>query len=237
MMKFLIAFVAALSLFDPLQAEKLPYNEVVPFPEVLPTITENAVALKFKPQLHISSGCHPYPAVDAEGNTNAGLGITKVFTACKGSPLGSQVYGRMIEYEGIVGIMYAWYFPRDFMISPVWIGHRHDWEHIIVWIDSLSERAEIVSVTAQSLLGYRTYSPPKAAHMVRSSVKIKYTWLVQTQHYLTTTTKPGQFQDLIMWDNMTDAARESLEDTKFFWSKAPMNNDKFQDHIEKAYPL
>lgn len=152
-MNWLTFFAIALSLFDPVQSLKLGYNKVAPFPEILPTTAENSVALKFKPQLHISSGCYPYPAVDADGNTNAGLGITKVFTACKGSPLGSQVYGRMLEYKGVVGIMYAWYFPRDFMISPVWVGHRHDWEHAIVWLDILSEDAELLSVTAQSLLG------------------------------------------------------------------------------------
>ncbi|POM59021.1 NPP1-like protein [Phytophthora palmivora] len=230
-MNFLISLVAALSLFYPVQPSKLPYDQVAPFPEVLPTTTENAVALKFKPQLHISNGCHPYPAVDADGNTNGGLGSTKVFTSCEGSPLGSQVYGRMLKYKDVVAIMYAWYFPRDFMISPMWVGHRHDWEHVVVWLDSASKDAEILSVTAQYVLGYKTYSPPKAKHMDGSSVKIKYTWLIQSQHFLSGTSKAGEFQDLIMWDNMTDAARDALENTRFFWSKAPMNDDKFEDNL------
>ncbi|EEY65232.1 NPP1-like protein [Phytophthora infestans T30-4] len=236
-MKLLALCTIALSCLVSVPAEKRVYDEVVPFPEVLPTTTENKVALKFKPQLHISSGCHPYPAVDADGNTNAGLGITKVFTSCEGSPQGSQVYGRMTEYEGVVAIMYAWYFPREFMVSPVWVGHRHDWEHAIVWLDGLGTRAEVLAVTVQQLLGYKTYKPPKAKHMDGSSAKIKYTWLIQTQHYLSATTEAGEFQDLIMWENMTAAAQEALEDTKFFWSWAPINEGQFQDNIEKAYPF
>ncbi|KAG3009939.1 hypothetical protein PC120_g15339 [Phytophthora cactorum] len=236
-MKFFAFCAIALSCFASVPAEKLAYDQVAPFPEVPPSTTENKVALKFKPQLHISNGCHPYPAVDADGNTNAGLGITQVLTSCKGSPLGSQVYGRVTEYEGVVAIMYAWYFPRDYMVSPMWVGHRHDWEHAIVWLDSLETRAELLSVTAQHLLGYKMYSPPDADHMDGSSVKLKYTWLIQTQHYLSATTKPGKFQDLIMWSNMTEAAREALEETKFFWSQAPMNDEKFQRNIEKAYPF
>ncbi|ETN03903.1 hypothetical protein PPTG_15220 [Phytophthora nicotianae INRA-310] len=236
-MKFLAFCAVALSCLASVPAVKLEYDEVAPFPEVLPTTTESKVALKFKPQLHISNGCHPYPAVDADGNTNAGLGITEVLTSCKGSPLGSQVYGRVTEYEGVVAIMYAWYFPRDYMVSPMWVGHRHDWEHAIVWLDSLDTSAELLAVTAQHLLGYKTYKPPRAKHMDGSSVKLKYTWLIQTQHYLSATTKAGKFQDLAMWSNMTDAAQDALGSTKFFWSQAPMNDAKFQSNIEKAYPF
>ncbi|GMF30191.1 unnamed protein product [Phytophthora lilii] len=236
-MNFLTFAVISLSFLTSIPAEKLPYDQVAPFQEVLPTTTEAAVALKFKPQLHISNGCHPYPAVDADGNTNAGLGVTEIFTSCKESPLGSQVYGRVKEYEGVVAIMYAWYFPRDYIVSPNWVGHRHDWEHAIVWLDSLSENAEVLSVTAQSVLGYKTYSPPEAKHMDGSSMKLKYTWLIQTQHFLSGTTKTGEFQDLILWGNMTAAARSALGSTRFFWSKAPMNDDRFSGNLVKAYPF
>jgi hypothetical protein len=224
-----------LTLLVSIRAEKIKYDQVVPFPETAPTTSEAALALKFKPQLHISNGCHPYAAVDADGNTNAGLGVNKLLTSCKGSPRGSQVYGRVTEYSGAVAIMYAWYFPRDLMVSPVWIGHRHDWEHIIVWVDSLSKNAELLSVTARSLLGYKVYSPPDADKMDGNSAKIKYTWLIHSQHYLAATTKAGELQDLVMWENLTEPAREALDNTEYFLSMAPVGTDKFLENVAKAY--
>ncbi|KAE8988113.1 hypothetical protein PR003_g21217 [Phytophthora rubi] len=52
-------------------------------------------AVKFKPSLQIIDGCHPYPAVNTAGETNGELkGSGKDDGDCKGSGLGSQVYGR-----------------------------------------------------------------------------------------------------------------------------------------------
>ncbi|KAE9106020.1 hypothetical protein PF010_g12585 [Phytophthora fragariae] len=30
--------------------------------------------------------------------------------------------------------MYSWYFPKDSPSSRM--GHRHDWEHVVVWINN-----------------------------------------------------------------------------------------------------
>ncbi|CAI5718100.1 unnamed protein product [Peronospora destructor] len=228
--------VVVLSLLGSVWSEKLPFDEVAPFAEEKNTTSiQNFLALKFKPQLHISFGCYPYPAVDAKGNTNAGLGVTKIFSSCGGSPLGSQVYGRIVEHNGFIGIMYAWYLPKAFTISPLWIDPN--WMHAIVWINSLNEDSELLSVTLTSLVGYSTYSPPTDDQMDGSHVKLKYRWLHQTPHYLTLTDKAGTYQNLIMWDDMTQAAREAFEHTTFSGSEAPISPKKFERYIKQAYPF
>ncbi|CAH0473511.1 unnamed protein product [Peronospora belbahrii] len=146
-------------------------DQVVPFPEVLPEDDIFKLGLRIKLQLHISSGCHPYPAVNRYGFTAYGLSDFKVFTSCKGSPLGSQVYGREVTIGAIAGII-------------------------------LSSDTRIRSVTVQTLAA---------------------------------TKKSGEYQDLIMWSNMTDAARKALEQTSFMGAMAPVSTKKFKRSILKAY--
>lgn len=219
----LLAFVFLIaSWVSASHAEKLDPNEVQPFPETNASSVEHTLALKFKPQLHIRSGCHPYPAVDADGNTNEGYKLLSS-ESCDGSPLGSQVYGRVATFKGKGAIMYAWYFPRERVPNPVFWGGRHEWEFAVVWLDSLEEDAELLSVTVTTAIPlvkrYKSYTPPDSDVMDGSSIKIEYLVHVSVRHYLKATTKAGEFQDLVMWDDMPEEARVALNSVKFgsYW--------------------
>ncbi|CAH0473181.1 unnamed protein product [Peronospora belbahrii] len=212
----------------------LDFDQVAPFPEVQPDNEMYAAALRFKPQLHISNGCHPYPAVNKHGDTSDGLSVWRIFTTCKGSPLGSQIYGRMVEQGGHFVILYALFFPRDRMVSLPWFGHHSGWEHLFVRLSDFTSNAELLSVTVKTQIGYTTYGPHEAQYMDGDHFKVKYTWLVHSQHFLKATTKPGEFQDLIMWSNMTKEAQDALEHTKFFGSKSPLSTKKFHRLVAKA---
>ncbi|KAG1710604.1 hypothetical protein DVH05_013328 [Phytophthora capsici] len=79
----------------PWAEKKIGHDEVVPFKQPEPVTIAEKAAIKFKPQLHISNGCHAYPAVNIGGQTSGGLKTTGAPSAgCKGSGWGSQVYGR-----------------------------------------------------------------------------------------------------------------------------------------------
>ncbi|OWZ11667.1 Necrosis inducing protein NPP1 [Phytophthora megakarya] len=208
----LIVQVFAVVFLASIQAEEIAFDTVTPFPETKPTTTEYAAALKFKPQFTRRDGCLPFPAVDVEGNTNEGLSPVGFYWTpiCSGYNFfdkPSQVYGRAIEYKGVWAIMYAWYFPRDTARIPFYFGHRHGWENVIVWLDSLSKNA---TISAVSVLGtfdkYSTDTPPKKTTIDGSSLKVEYKSVVGTHHYLKATTSPGRFQDLVMWEDMTEAA-------------------------------
>ncbi|KAI9987928.1 hypothetical protein PInf_024183 [Phytophthora infestans] len=46
----------------------------------------------------------------------------------------------------------------------------------------------------------------------------------------------GEYQDLIMWEQLTDAARAALNDKKNFGkAKVPFSDEHFQDHLNKAW--
>lgn len=51
------------------QRDVLGHNVIVGFEEAVPSTTAGSLFLKHKPFLKIFSGCVPFPAVDALGNT------------------------------------------------------------------------------------------------------------------------------------------------------------------------
>ncbi|KAE8908793.1 hypothetical protein PF010_g23155 [Phytophthora fragariae] len=103
------------------QAETIDHDQVVPFAQPKASTISQKAAVKFKPQIHITNGCHPYPAVNEAGQTGGGLKPTGApSSSCKGSGWGSQVYGRSTWYSGRWAIMYSWYFRRT-RRRPDWV--------------------------------------------------------------------------------------------------------------------
>ncbi|ETN14699.1 hypothetical protein PPTG_07690 [Phytophthora nicotianae INRA-310] len=78
-----------------------------------PSDTSHQRTLRYKPSLYVPYGCHPYPAVQADGSVSAGLkGSGPDGGECGGSALGSQVYYRSDWCRNKWAIMYAWYLPK-----------------------------------------------------------------------------------------------------------------------------
>lgn len=62
-----------------------------------------------------------------------GLPITGTQNSGCTSSLG-QIYARAAPYNNMYAVMYSWYMPKD---EPSYdLGHRHDWEGVIVWLSS-----------------------------------------------------------------------------------------------------
>ncbi|POM59592.1 Necrosis inducing-like protein NPP1 type [Phytophthora palmivora] len=225
------AFVVMLIVVLTTEVVALDHDQVHPFGQPTPVSVSDKAAVKFKPQIHITNGCHPYPAVNAAGETSGGLKTQ----GCKGSGWGSQVYGRSTWYKGRWAIMYSWYFPKD---SPsTGLGHRHDWEHVIVWIDNPAVlNPKILAVTPSAHSGYSKYAPPKAGTITGNTAKVEYESHWPVNHALDSTSKGGETQPLIMWDQMTEAARRSLNTVSFGDANVPMNEGNFMRKIANASP-
>jgi len=93
----LAAIIATLGAVD---VSAIGHDQVVPWPQPEPVTVAEKAAVMFKPSIHITNGCHPYPAVNGAGETGEGLEIMGSDSAgCKGSGFGSQVYGRSMWYR------------------------------------------------------------------------------------------------------------------------------------------
>ncbi|KAI9989947.1 hypothetical protein PInf_020252 [Phytophthora infestans] len=204
----------------------IAYDKVEPFEMAQPsdsTITEKA-AIKFRPKLHVVNGCHPYPAVNAAGQVSKGLQKDDD-AACRGSKLGTQVYGRSAWFGRVWAIMYAWYFPD---VTP-------DWEHVIVWTNNPNVTNQVIlAVTTSDSTGkYSSQVPPDASTVSGKSVKINY-----VDNALESTTKEGGAQNLVLWHQLTPEAQEALNDDHSFGGvQVPINDDYFLLNLGKAWPF
>jgi hypothetical protein len=225
----------AASLFSTTDAAIIPHNRIPVWPEPEPTDAHQFLAVKFKPQLKIFNGCQSYPAVDADGNTGSGLRQT-------GAPDGScsdkskgQVYGRTANYRDAFAIMYSWYMPKDSPSSS--LGHRHDWENVVVWLDSDNPAsARIIAVAASAHGDYKKSYPINSKYVADGGVsaKIGYRAIWPANHALELTTSSGSMQPLILWDQLTQAARDALENTDFGSAHVPFRS-VFESYLAEAY--
>ncbi|KAL3664375.1 hypothetical protein V7S43_010698 [Phytophthora oleae] len=224
------------------------HDQVQPFAQPEPTTESEKSAVKYKPQLHISYGCHPYPAVQSDGSISAGLKWTGWADGeCKGSGLGSQIYSRSDWYKDKWAIMYTWYFPKGRQyIRKHRSGHRHYWSYAIVWTDNPNpDNSTILGVSMSAGVGYNKKSPPNSKLVINgTTVKFdSYRSFWGSKQGVRLTKKTGDTQDLITWEQLTEEARTALTDTDFDvdWSLKkvvmPLKDDAFTERLKKAYPF
>ncbi|KAG6614501.1 necrosis inducing-like protein NPP1 type [Phytophthora cinnamomi] len=156
--------------------------------------TDAEAAIKYKPQLLIIDECHLYPAVQADGSVSGGLEWSGADDGdCKGSAWGSQ------------------------HVHKLHSGHRHEWEFAVVWVDQPSaDHSNLLGVSMSFGPSFHKEAPVQPEHVVGSSIKLdSYSTYWGAKQGLRVTTDIGTTQDLIQWEQLTDAARASLTETNF----------------------
>ncbi|ETP45350.1 hypothetical protein F442_08230 [Phytophthora nicotianae P10297] len=233
----------------------IDHDKVLPFPQPEPVTISEKAAITFQPQLYIPEGvCVSYPAVNAAGETIGGLKGSNGNDACMYAPLGSQVYGRARWFKDLWAIMYAWYFPKDFWAA--FPTHRHDWKSVVVWIDNPDlEMPKIVGVSmsesdtkynkrlklfASDFAGFQTMGRRRyRTYIYGSNTSLRFQYGTTLGHsYLTFSRWDGDYQGLIMWEQLTDEARAALNDgNNFEKAEVPFSDEHYEDHLDEAWPL
>ncbi|POM62347.1 NPP1-like protein [Phytophthora palmivora] len=233
------------------QSKVIPHDTVQPFPQQEPVTDAQKAVIKYKPQLKIEDGCHPYPAVQKDGAIGGGLKWSGPQDGeCKGSPLGSQVYARSTWVHDKWAIMYAWYFPKGrapltLPLSLRFLGHRNGWEYAVMWLDKPSPNSTVLGVSLSAAVGWAKEAPPPQKYLDGNSLKVAYyynhIWGNTAVKY---TEEEGEFQDVITWNQLSDAARSSLNNTDWdespfnvFHVKMPMKDGVFMEKLKGAYPF
>ncbi|OWZ06375.1 hypothetical protein PHMEG_00021377 [Phytophthora megakarya] len=221
------------------------HDKVQPFPQPEPTTVSEKAAILFKPQLITPPVvCVPFPAVNADGGISGGLKKTGFNGGCKHAPLGSQIYGRTGWYKDQWAIMYAWYFPKSFGASG-FPSARHGWQSVVVWIDNpAAEKPNIVGVsmstrdskyikTTNLRSGY--FVDPIGGQLSDTSLRFEYTVGIEASLSMFFAKTDGQYQDLIMWEQLTDNARAALNDINNFGKgEVPFNDGNYENALSRA---
>ncbi|MET8325660.1 NPP1 family protein [Streptomyces sp. NPDC005181] len=96
-------------------------------------------------------GCYATPAIGPDGTLSPGLNTTgAVNGSChdQWDLDNSQTYARSKCNNGWCAVVYASYFEKDQAVNGSGLGgHRHDFEHVISWIDVASNQVEYLTTT------------------------------------------------------------------------------------------
>ncbi|MFC4071406.1 NPP1 family protein [Actinoplanes subglobosus] len=105
-------------------------------------------------------GCYATAAIGPDGTLAPGLKTTgAVNGSCRDQwdLDNSQTYARSKCNNGWCAIVYASYFEKDQAVAGSGLGgHRHDWEHVISWVNQATNQVDYVSTTQHS--SQKTYA-------------------------------------------------------------------------------
>jgi hypothetical protein len=99
--------------------------------------------------------CYNVAAISPSGQLNGGLnvvGVAGITSGCRDAQdLNRQnVYSRSRCNHGWCAHMYGYYFEKD-QQTELGGGHRHDWEHVVVW--TRNDQIQYVAVSSHG--GYK----------------------------------------------------------------------------------
>ncbi len=134
----------------------MPHDSIIPLDLGATELQE-----KYMPRLGLFDAPHPYTAVGAEGNWNAGLAPTGTSDHGASSSGYEQVIARTATSaevpelpDDVTAIQYSYYFPKDNGLHIPQVGHRHDWEDAIVYVKDAGLETEELIGAAYSGHGY-----------------------------------------------------------------------------------
>ncbi|KAJ5931152.1 hypothetical protein N7466_006645 [Penicillium verhagenii] len=227
-----LSYLGAIAAASPLSRRgTIASDEIVGFNQTVPSGITGEVYLAYQPYLYVVNGCVPFPAVDAEGDTNAGLATTGASNGDCSSSTG-QIYVRGNSSGDYYALMYAWYMPKDEPSDG--LGHRHDWEGAIVWLsDSTSTTVDnIVAVCPSAHGNWDCSTDGYSVDGTEPLIKYESIWPIDHSCGLTTTV--GGLQPLIAWESLPTVAQDALDTTDFGSAIVPFIDAHFSTNLADA---
>ncbi|HST84199.1 MAG TPA: NPP1 family protein [Kineosporiaceae bacterium] len=204
-----------------------------------------AADLRWQPALdYDTDGCYSSPAIGPDGTLNGGLKNSgSVSGGCHdNSDLdNTNAYSRSKCNNGWCAYMYGSYFEKDQAVGGVdCCGHRHDWEHIVVWVNN-----DQVQYVSRSIHGsYTTYARSAVAFEGTHPKMVYHKDGASTHQFrlagFTEVPENGygtwQYPTLVGWDNYPPGVRDKLTSANFGSANLALKNGNFEADLAKALP-
>lgn len=190
-------------------------------------------------------GCYPTPAIGSDGSIAEGLNNSGALDGeCRDeSDLdNTNSYSRSKCDGDWCAYLYDLYFEKDQAVAGVdAFGHRHDIEHVVVWVSN--DEAQYVSVSAHG--DYSTY-PASEVQWEGTHAKVVYHKDGGSTHCFrlaSTGDEPPENHDgtwqypaLVSWDNYPEGIRDALVTADYGSASLAIKDDAFASNLEKAKP-
>lgn len=113
------------------------------------------------------------------------------------------------------------------------LGHRHDWEGVIVWLTSstATTAANIVSVCPSA---HGNWDCTTSYSLSGTSPLIDYESIWPIDHSCGITTTVGGLQPLIAWESLPTVAQNALDTTDFGSAIVPFIDANFDNNLAAA---
>lgn len=208
----------------------------------------NADALEqtFQPAYdYDTDGCYPTPAIGPDGTLNGGLNPTGALNGnCRdASDLdNTNGYSRYKCNNGWCAIIYGLYFEKDQALPGTSLGgHRHDWEHVVVWVQN--NQAQYVSTSAHG--DFDIYGRDQIRWDGTHPKVVYHKDGIGTHCFRPANSNDEppenhyhawQFPALVGWNGYPAGVREKLSQADFGSAHFGLRDDNFASHLAKAKP-
>ncbi|RAK96053.1 NPP1 family protein [Aspergillus ibericus CBS 121593] len=213
-------------------------DEIVGFNQTVPDDATGDLYLAYQPYLKVVNGCVPFPGVDAEGDTDAGLSPTGSSDGDCSSNTG-QIYIRSNitttstpSTSSPAALLYSWYMPKD--EPSTGLGHRHDWEGVIIYLSSTATISadNILAVCPSAHGGWDCSTDGYTLSGTKALIKYESIWPLD--HSCGLTDVVGGTQPLVAWESLTTAAQDALQTADFDKAIVPFKDSTFDENLAKA---
>lgn len=192
-----------------------------------------------------TDGCYPTPAIGPDGTVNGGLKPTGALNGNCHDAVdldNTNGYSRSKCNNGWCVILYGLYFEKDQALPGTSIGgHRHDWEHVAVWVQDNQVKYVSTSnhgsftVHAAAEVRFEGTHPKIVYH--KDGIGTHCFRLANANdeppenHHHT-----WQYPPLVGWNGYPPGIREKLSAHDFGSAHFGLKDDSFASHLTAAKP-
>jgi hypothetical protein len=216
--------------------------------DVLQLLPQNADGLEqsFSPAYdYDTDGCYATAAIGADGTLNPGLSLGGDVNGHCHDPAqlaNANTYSREKCNNDWCAVVYASYFEKDqATLGPAAIGHRHDWEHVVVWTNA----NEVKYVSVSQHAGYKV-APASEIRFDGTHPKVVYNKDGASTHdfrLANNNDEPPEnstgnwfYPRLVGWNGYPAGLRDKLMNADFGDATIKINDARFNDALANSEP-
>lgn len=214
-------------------------------PQALPAHADS-LEQTYQPALdYDTDGCYPTAAIGPDGTTNGGLKPSGALNGqCRDAwdLDNTNGYARQKCNNGWCAVMYGLYFEKDQAVAGSGLGgHRHDWEHIVVWVQNSEARYVATSAHGNFDIHSRDRVRWDGTHL-----KVVYHKDGASTHCFRPANSADeppenhegtwQYPALVGWNGYPAGLRDKLSQTDFGSAVFGLKDSNFAAHLAKAKP-